>query len=182
MDSGFTRNGYVVHYDFKVRLNLLIRNPSHIDENYHTPPQTPHTPRDLSHTITATNDNTAVTFTYTPVPKRRKVAREVSQDDLTFRKGTTGTRDCRGVKEAAGRRGKAQAGGQLQREAAEMYNLAIASENASIYIIHFRIKVMCHAHYVIRLHEAEPRRLQSSLICCTWLLVSTKGSLRRTTE
>ena len=61
-----------------------------INENHHTPALTPRTPRDIFRTPLQplpTPVNSAVKFAGfvdgdTPVPKRRKIAKEVTQDDL----------------------------------------------------------------------------------------------------
>jgi hypothetical protein len=62
-----------------------------IDENCHTPARTPRAPRDIFRTplqLLPTPVNNAISFVgfvdgHTPVPKRRKVAREVTRDELT---------------------------------------------------------------------------------------------------
>ena len=65
----------------------------HVNENSHTPACTPRTSRDIFQTplqplpTPVTNVNPAVNFAgfvdgHTPVPKRRKIAREVTQEDL----------------------------------------------------------------------------------------------------
>ena len=65
----------------------------HVNENSHTPACTPRTSRDIFRTplqplpTPVTNVNPAVNFAgfvdgHTPVPKRRKIAREVTQEDL----------------------------------------------------------------------------------------------------
>ena len=67
---------------------------AHIDENYHTPACTPHTPHDIFWTPlqplpTSVNINPAVNFAGfvdgdTPVPKQRKIARVVTWDELAW--------------------------------------------------------------------------------------------------
>ena len=67
---------------------------------------------------------------YTPVPKRRKVAREVSQDDLTRlgreRRARETAEELRRQQEEGERRRQEE---QLQREAAEM-KLSVPCINA----------------------------------------------------
>ena len=69
------------------------RKRSRVNENGHTPAHTPHTPRDIFRTplqplSTPVNVNTAIKFSgfvdgCKPVPKRRKVTKQVTHDELT---------------------------------------------------------------------------------------------------
>ena len=66
----------------------------HVNENSHTPACIPHTSQDIFRTplqplpMPVTNVNPAMNFAgfvegHTPIPKRCKITREVTQDDLT---------------------------------------------------------------------------------------------------
>jgi len=105
------------------------RKRSCIDENYHTPARTPHAPRrDIFRTPLQplpTPVNT-INFTgfvdgHTPVPKRRKVAREVTQDELTRLGSERRAREvAEGLRKQEEEREQRRQEEQLRREAAEL--------------------------------------------------------------
>ena len=105
------------------------RKRSYIDENYHTPACTPHAPRrDIFRTPLQplpTPVNTAINFAgfvdgHTPVPKRRKVAREVTQDELTRLGSERRAREvAEGLRKQEEEKEQRRQEEQLRREAAE---------------------------------------------------------------
>ena len=95
------------------------------------PARTPHTSRDIFRTPSQplpppVNLNTATNFAgfvdgYTPVPKRRKVAREVSQDNLTrLGRERRARENAEGLRRQEEERERCRQEEQLRREAAEV--------------------------------------------------------------
>ena len=105
------------------------RKRSRIDENHHTPVRTLHKPRDIFRTPLhplPTTVNTPVNFVgfvdgHTPVPKRRKLAREVTQDELTRLGSERRAREAaEGLRKQEEEREQCRQEEQLRREAAEL--------------------------------------------------------------
>jgi hypothetical protein len=101
-----------------------------VDENYHTPACTPRTRRDIFRTPlqplpTPVNIDSAVNFAgfvdgHTPVPKRRKIAREVTQDDLAQLGRERRAREAaEGLRKQEEERERCREEEQLRREASE---------------------------------------------------------------
>jgi hypothetical protein len=99
-----------------------------VDENYHTPA---HTPRDIfrtplqplptPHNLTPAANFAGFVDGHTPVPKRRKVARQVSQDDLARLGRERQAREtAEGLRRQEEQKARCRQEEQLRRQAAEM--------------------------------------------------------------
>ena len=102
-----------------------------VNENSHTPACTPRTSRDIFRTPlqplpTPVNVNSVVNFTgfvdgHTPVPKRRKIVREVSQDDIARLGRERRAREAaEGLRKQEEERERCREKEKQQREASEM--------------------------------------------------------------
>ena len=117
--------------DIMISSSATPRKRCRIDENYLTPARTPRPPRDIFRTPlqplpTPVNVNAAINFAgfvdgHTPVPKRRKVAREVTRDELIRLGSERRAREAaEGLRKQEEEREHRRQDEKLQREAAEL--------------------------------------------------------------